>query len=77
LEEELSPCRNQTLTSALVAATLALGVGCTGAAETGTKTVPDAAVNPPPTRAPIYETISHYDGYLPSGSCGNRHGVQS
>jgi hypothetical protein len=66
------------LTSAFVAATLALGIGCAGAAETGTKTMPDSSVYPPPTPTPTYGTMSHHECYLPSDtSCGNRHRLQN
>jgi hypothetical protein len=59
-------------------ATIAIVLGITAdidgamAAETGTKTMPDSSVYPPPTPAPVFETDHHWC-YLPSDPCDNQH----
>jgi hypothetical protein len=70
------------------AATIVLGIAllATGtnaffggaiAAETGTKTMPDSSVNPPPTPAPLFNfdvrDNRHDWCYLPSNPCDNNH----
>jgi hypothetical protein len=70
------------------ATALALGIGATAngtiafiggaiAAETGTKTMPDSSVNPPPTPAPVFDfdvrNSQHDWCYLPSSPCDNNH----
>ena len=56
-----------TATGSIVA-----GIGGAMAAETGTKTMPDSSVYPPPTPAPVFETDHHWC-YLPSDPCDNQH----
>jgi hypothetical protein len=55
------------------------GIGGAIAAETGTKTMPDSSVNPPPTPAPVFDFIvpnrNHDWCYLPSSPCDNEHRV--
>jgi hypothetical protein len=65
------------LTSGLVAVTLVIGVAGAGTAETGTKTMPDSSVNPPPTPPPVFGTASHRECYLSSDPCDNRHRVNN
>jgi hypothetical protein len=65
------------LTCGMVALTLVIGVAGAGAAETGTKTMPDSSVNPPPTPPPLFGTVSHHECYLPSEPCDNRHRVSN
>jgi hypothetical protein len=61
-------------------------IGAAVAAETGTKTMPDSSVNPPPTPPPVWGNAPryhyrhhhhhhHHYCYLPSGKCGNNHRV--
>jgi hypothetical protein len=54
---------------------IVLGSAAASAAETGTKTMPSSSIYPPPTRPIIFGTYQHYDCYLPSEPCGNRHRV--
>jgi len=61
------------LIGAFVAVTLATSMGLAGAAETGTKTMPDSSAYPPQTRAVVFGTQSHHECYLPSEPCDNRH----
>jgi hypothetical protein len=63
------------LTSGLVALALVTGVAGASAAETGTKTMPSSSIYPPPTPPPVFGTRQHYDCYLPSEPCDNRHRV--
>jgi hypothetical protein len=59
--------------------TIVAGIGGAMAAETGTKTMPDSSVNPPPTPAPVFGFVvrnHHHDWcYLPSSPCDNNHRV--
>ena len=61
-----------TATGSIVA-----GIGGAMAAETGTKTMPDSSVNPPPTPAPVFDfdvgNSQHDWCYLPSSPCDNNH----
>ena len=43
------------------------------AAETGTKTLPDSSIYPPPTPAPVFNSNDHRWCYLPSSPCDNNH----
>jgi hypothetical protein len=67
------------LTGAIVLVCLVTGIGGAIAAETGTKTMPDSSVNPPPTRhRPLYNFVRHrHECYLPSSRCNNQHRVQN
>jgi hypothetical protein len=56
---------------------LVLGIGGANAAETGTKTMPDSSIYPPPTRPVVFWTVSHDECYLPSEPCDNRHRVNN
>jgi hypothetical protein len=63
---------------AIVAATaivlgIAAGIGGALAAETGTKTLPDSSIYPPPTPAPVFNSNDHRWCYLPSSPCDNDH----
>ncbi len=55
------------------------GIGGAIAAETGTKTMPDSSVNPPPTPRPVFNFVvpnrDHDWCYLPSSLCDNEHRV--
>jgi hypothetical protein len=70
------------------ATAVVLGIGATAngtiafiggaiAAETGTKTMPDSSVIPPPTPAPVFDfdvrNSQHDWCYLPSSPCDNNH----
>jgi hypothetical protein len=62
----------------LIGAALTFAVATATAAETGTKTMPDSSIDPPPTRPVIFGTASHHECYLPSdGACDNRHRVNN
>jgi len=63
--------------SGLVLISLAAGIAAAGAAETGTKTMPDSSIYPPPTPPPVFGTRRHHECYLPSEPCDNRHSVQN
>jgi hypothetical protein len=56
---------------------IAAGVGGAMAAETGTKTMPDSSVYPPPTPAPVFDNGDHHECYLPLSPCDNEHRVQN
>jgi hypothetical protein len=57
------------------------GIGGAMAAETGTKTMPDSSIYPPPTPAPVFNFAvrhrHHHECYLPLGQCDNNHRVQN
>jgi hypothetical protein len=61
----------------LVLVSLVVGLAGASAAETGTKTMPDSSIYPPPTPRPTFGTYQHHDCYLPSEPCNNRHRVQN
>lgn len=70
------------LTATLVILALVTGVGGAGAAETGTKTLPDSSVNPAPTPPPVFDSMvfdfaRHHECYLPSSPCSNNHRVNN
>lgn len=67
------------LASAAVLICLIAGPGGALAGETGTKTMPDSAVDPPPLRHPPVFDLggNHYECYLPSEPCDNRHRVSN
>jgi hypothetical protein len=50
-------------------------IGGAMAAETGTKTMPDSSINPPPTPSPVFgiRNSQHHWCYLPSSPCDNNH----
>lgn len=68
--------------AATTAGTIAFvtSIGGAIAAETGTKTMPDSSVNPPPTPPPVFNFDvrhpHHHECYLPLGRCDNNHRVQ-
>jgi hypothetical protein len=57
------------------------GIGGAMAAETGTKTMPDSSVNPPPTPPPVFnfavQQRHHHECYLPLSRCDNNHRVDN
>ena len=53
------------LTSALVVLSFAAGIATASAAETGTKTMPDSSVYPPPTPPPVYGHAPVYNYQSP------------
>jgi hypothetical protein len=57
--------------------TIMAGIGGAMAAETGTKTMPDSSLYPPPTPAPVFgfdvRNRRHHWCYLPSRPCDNQH----
>jgi hypothetical protein len=57
--------------------TIVAGIGEAMAAETGTKTMPDSSVYPPPTPAPVFDfDVRNRQRdwcYLPSSPCDNQH----
>jgi hypothetical protein len=65
------------LVGSLVVVSLATGVAAASAAETGTKTMPDSSIYPPPTPAPVFDSGQHYECYLPSDPCDNDHRVEN
>jgi hypothetical protein len=56
---------------------LVAGIAGASAAETGTKTMTDSSIYPPPTPPPVFGTVNHHECYLPSEPCDNRHRVNS
>jgi hypothetical protein len=74
----------------VIAAAMALGIATTAtatiaflagggeaiAAETGTKTMPDSSVYPPPTPPPVFD-VDHHECYLPLSRCDNNHRVEN
>jgi hypothetical protein len=78
--------RKQVITAA-TAITLALattatisfvaGIGGALAAETGTKTMPDSSVNPPPTPRPVLRHRHRHNCALPLSHCNNNHRIQN
>jgi hypothetical protein len=54
-----------------------VGMGGAMAAETGTKTMPDSSVNPPPTPPPVLDNGDHHECYLPLSRCDNDHRVDN
>jgi hypothetical protein len=61
----------------LVLISLVAGMVTAKAEETGTKTMPSSSIYPPPTRLTVFGTRQHYDCYLPSELCDNRHRVSN
>jgi len=74
---EVTMFRLPHLTGALVVLSLAAGVVGATAAETGTKTMPDSSIYPPPTHRPVLTIRNHHECYLPSEPCDNRHRVNN
>jgi len=67
--------RLPVVTGYLVMISLVAGMAAASAAETGTKTMPDSSIYPPPMPPPVFGTRQHHDCYLPSEPCDNRHRV--
>lgn len=65
------------LAGALVLASLAAGIAPASAAETGTKTMPDSSIYPPPTPPPVFDTSPRRECSLPSGPCDDNHRVDN
>ncbi len=65
------------VTSCVVLISLVAGMAGASAAETGTKTMPDSSIYPPPTPPPVFGTYRRHECYLPSEPCDNRHRVQN
>ena len=65
------------VTGCFVLISLVAGIAGASAAETGTKTMPDSSIYPPPTPRPVFGTYRHHECYLPSEPCDNRHRVQN
>jgi hypothetical protein len=69
--------------AATTAGTIAFvaSIGGAIAAETGTKTMPNRSVNPPPTPPPVFNFAvrhpNYHECYLPLGRCDNNHRVQN
>jgi hypothetical protein len=66
-----------TATTATGTIALVAGIGGAIAAETGTKTMPDSSVNPPPTTPPVFDSDDHRECYLPLSRCGNNHRIDN
>jgi len=60
-----------------VVLSLAAGIAGANAAETGTKTMPDSSMYPPPTPPPIFGNRHRHECFLPSSRCNNEHRVQN
>jgi hypothetical protein len=56
---------------------LVAGIAGASAAETGTKTMPDSSIYPPPAPPPVFGTVNHRECNLPSEPCDNRHRVNN
>ena len=65
------------VTGCIVLISLVTGIAGASAAETGTKTMPDSSIYPPPTPPPVFGTYPHDECYLPSEPCDNQHRVQN
>jgi hypothetical protein len=65
------------VTGGLVLISLVAGIAGASAGETGTKTMPDSSIYPPPTPRPVFGTYRHHDCYLPGDPCDNRHRVHN
>jgi hypothetical protein len=75
--EETPMSARLPIAGCLVLILLVAGMAGTNAAETGTKTMPDSSIYPPPTPPPVFGTRQHHECYLPSEPCDNRHRVQN
>ena len=69
--------RFPVVTGGLVLISLVAGAAVASAAETGTKTMPNSSIYPPPTFPPMFGTYRHHQCYLPSQPCDNQHRVQN
>jgi hypothetical protein len=76
-EETLMSIRLPFVTGCLVLIWLVAGMPGAIAAETGTKTMPDSSIYPPPTPPPVFSAYQHHECYLPSEPCDNEHRVQN
>jgi hypothetical protein len=72
--------KHRPITGGIVLVCLMTGIGGAIAAETGTKTMPDSSIYPPPTPPPVYGHAPMYNYavphrhyrrgcYSPSGRC--------
>lgn len=67
--------QHSCFTLGLVLIALVAGVPAAGAAETGTKTMPDSSIYPPAHSRVYYNHVRRHECALPSGHCGNNHRV--
>jgi hypothetical protein len=67
------------LTGAVVVFSLAAAIGMAGAAETGTKTMPDSSIYPPltPHQPEFILREDHRWCYMPSDGCDNNDSEQN
>lgn len=67
--------KHQRLSLGLIALVclMTVGVGGAIAAETGTKTMPDSSIYPPPSPHPLFIVRHPHECYLPSSPCDNNH----